>query len=87
MTQEKYQKLELVFAGYMYVDGKMDTTLELIQKEYNGTEESPVTSPMATKVVRDYTLYTVKFDTVKNMAQITTGKDGLNDYVAPTITQ
>lgn len=85
ISQTKYQNLELVFAGYAYVDGKMDTTLEFIQREYVGTEEKPVDSPMASKVTRgDYVLYTVKFANVQAFVPVTTDKNGLGEYAKTT---
>ncbi len=82
LTNEAHQKLELVFAGYAY--SKADKSdIDLFQKEYTGTQESPVFSPMQSKVVKGIdVLYTVKLQTVTTPVEITTGKDGLNAFGA-----
>ncbi|MBE6624748.1 MAG: leucine-rich repeat domain-containing protein [Ruminococcaceae bacterium] len=82
LSNEAHQKLELVFAGYAYT--KADKSdIDLFQKEYVGTQENPVSSPMQSKVVKgDDVLYTVKLQTVTTPVNITTGKDGLNAFGA-----
>ena len=80
---DDHKGLELVFAGYAYVEGKIDQTLGFIQKEYNGTVEKPVTTPMASVVTRgDKSLYTVTLGGILAPVQITTGKEGLNEFGA-----
>ena len=82
LTNEKHQKLELVFAGYAY--SKNDKSdIQLFQKDYVGTTEAPVSSPMQSKVVKgNDVLYTVKLQSVITPVNITTGKDGLAAFGA-----
>ena len=72
--------LELAFAGYAYEDNDK-ANIQVFQKEYLGTQESPVDSPMASKVTRGNTvLYTIKLQTVLTPTQITTGKEDLLEF-------
>ena len=72
--------LELAFAGYAY-EGEDKANIQVFQKEYLGTQESPVDSPMASKVTRGNTvLYTIKLQTVLTPTQITTGKEDLLEF-------
>ncbi len=82
LTKEAHQNLELVFAGYAYT--KADKSdVDLFQKEYVGTQENPVSSPMQSKVTRGGDmLYTVKIQTVTTHTPISTGKEGLNEFTA-----
>lgn len=73
--------IELVFAGFAYTDDI--TRADIFQKEYAGTSESPVASPMVSKVTRtEGTLYTTTIASVCTPVDITTGKDGLGEYTA-----
>lgn len=74
-------EIELVFAGFAYTDDI--TTADIFQKEYVGTSESPIASPMVSKVTRsEGTLYTTTIASVCTPVEITTGKDGLGEYTA-----
>ena len=82
LSLEGHQKLELVFAGYAY-SKKDKSDIQLFQKDYSGTAEAPVSSPMQSKVVKGKdVLYTVKLQTVITPVNITTGKDGLDAFGA-----
>ena len=73
--------IELVFAGFAYTDDI--TKADIFQKEYVGTSESPIASPMVSKVTRsEGTLYTTTIASVCTPVEITTGKDGLGEYTA-----
>ena len=73
--------IELVFAGFAYTDDI--TNADIFQKEYVGTSESPIASPMVSKVTRsEGTLYTTTIASVCTPVEITTGKDGLGEYTA-----
>lgn len=77
----EHASLELVSACYAYTEDDA-SDIELIQKQYEGTQDAPVYSPMASKVSKnDAVLYTTKLSTVTTQAQITHGKDGLTEYV------
>ena len=82
LTKEAHQNLELVFAGYAYT--KADKSdVDLFQKEYVGTQENPVSSPMQSKVTKGGdVLYTVKIQTVTTHTPVSTGKEGLNEFTA-----
>lgn len=82
LTKEAHQNLELVFAGYAYT--KADKSdVDLFQKEYVGTQENPVSSPMQSKVTKGGDmLYTVKMQTVTTHTPVLTGKEGLNEFTA-----
>lgn len=82
LTKEAHQNLELVFAGYAYT--KADKSdVDLFQKEYVGTQENPVSSPMQSKVTKGGDmLYTVKIQTVTTHTPVSTGKEGLNEFTA-----
>ncbi|MBQ4509962.1 MAG: hypothetical protein II984_04495, partial [Clostridia bacterium] len=72
--------LELVFAGYAY-EGEDKTNIQVLQKEYLGTQDIPVDSPMASKVTRgNNVLYTIKLQSVLTPTQITTGKEDLLEF-------
>lgn len=74
--------LELVFASYAYL-AEDKSTIELVQKLYEGTEQSPVSSPMQSLVVRgDASLYTVTLESILAPAEITAGKDALEEFGA-----
>lgn len=74
--------LELVFASYAYL-AEDESTIELVQKLYEGTEQSPVSSPMQSLVVRgDASLYTVTLESILAPAEITAGKDALEEFGA-----
>lgn len=74
-----HASLELIFAGYAFTDDA--SKAQLFQKEYIGSAESSVSSPMASKVTRGAdVLYTVKLQSVLTPAQISTGKEGLTEY-------
>ncbi len=74
-----HASLELIFAGYAFTDDA--SKAQLFQKEYIGSAESPVSSPMASKVTRGAdALYTVKLQSVLTPTQISTGKEGLTEY-------
>ena len=71
--------IELVFAGFAYADDI--TKADFFQKEYVGTEQSPVSSPMVSKVTRkEGVLYTTTIASVCTHVQITTGKESLGEY-------
>ncbi len=73
--------IELVFVGFAYVDDISKATL--IQKDYVGTTDAPVASPMVSKVTRNEgSLYTTTIASVCTPAEITTGKDGLDEFTA-----
>ena len=74
-----FLSLELAFAGFAYVGG--DTSnIQILQKEYNSTQESPVYSPMSRKITRGgTTLYTIRFETILTPA-IMPNKSELDEY-------
>ena len=75
-----HASLELVFAGYAYTGDDSDS-IQILQKEYVGTAENPISSPMSSKVTRGSdVLYTIKLQTVITPAQISFGKEGLNEF-------
>lgn len=75
-----HASLELVFAGYAY-EGEDKTNIQVLQKEYLGTQDIPVDSPMASKVTRGKdVLYTIKLQSVLTPTQITTGKEDLLEF-------
>lgn len=80
LSNSDHASLELVFAGYAFV-GNDKSTIQVFQKDYTGTVDKPVSSPMASKVTRgDDVLYTVKLQSVIDPAQITTGKQDLFEF-------
>ena len=80
LDNEEHTSLELVFAGYAY-EGEDKANIQVFQKEYLGTQEAPVDSPMASKVTRgNNVLYTIKLQTVLTPIQITTGKEDLLEF-------
>lgn len=80
LENSAHTALELVFAGYAY-QGKDTSSIQTFQKDYVGTQEKPISSPMASKVTRgDSVLYTIKLQTVLTPAQISFGKEGLNEF-------
>ena len=80
LANADHASLELVFAGYAY-EGEDVGSAKVFQKEYIGTTEDPISSPMASKVTRGSdVLYTIKLQTVLTPAQISFGKEGLNEF-------
>ena len=82
MQNPSHVSLELIFVGYACGEGDTSTAV-LMQKDYVGTQENPILSPMASKVTKkDATLYTVKLGTVLAPVQLTTGKETLDEFTA-----
>lgn len=80
LENSAHASLELVFAGYAY-EGEDVGSAKVFQKEYIGTTEAPISSPMASKVTRGSdVLYTIKLQSVLTPAQISFGKEGLNEF-------
>lgn len=80
LANADHASLELVFAGYAY-EGEDVGSAKVFQKEYVGTTEDPISSPMASKVTRGSdVLYTIKLQSVLTPAQISFGKEGLNEF-------
>ncbi|MBQ2810008.1 MAG: leucine-rich repeat domain-containing protein [Clostridia bacterium] len=80
LANADHASLELVFAGYAY-EGEDVGSAKVFQKEYIGTTEDPISSPMASKVTRGSdVLYTIKLQSVLTPAQISFGKEGLNEF-------
>ena len=74
-----FLSLELAFAGFAYVGDDTDN-IQILQKEYNSTQESPVYSPMSRKITRGgTTLYTIRFETILTPA-IMPNKSELDEY-------
>ncbi len=74
-----FLSLELAFAGFAYV-GDDTSNIQILQKEYNSTQESPVYSPMSRKITRGgTTLYTIRFETILTPA-IMPNKSELDEY-------
>ncbi len=72
----EHASLELVFAGYAY-EGEDRENVQIFQKDYAGLSSSP----MASKVTRGSdVLYTIKIQSVINPTQMTTGKEGLEEF-------
>ncbi len=80
LENSAHTALELIFAGYAY-QGNDTSSIQTFQKDYVGTQEKPISSPMASKVTRgDSVLYTIKLQTVLTPAQISFGKEGLEEF-------
>ena len=75
-----HEGLELVFAGFAY-EGDDTDNIQVFQKEYNSTQENPVSSPMSKKVTRgNFVLYSVCLGSIKAPA-VMPNKSELDEFL------